>query len=107
MLIHTSRLAEPSLDPVTTKETIASAGNRTTERTVGAPTIAEAMIAAAQRMPFTMRCFRFMVISCRAGGGWIVTPNARDQGRCALGASRTACASGVTTGGGDQRWGRC
>jgi hypothetical protein len=69
MPIHTSRLAEPSMDPVTSKETIAGAGNKTTERTVGAPTIADAMIAAAQKKPFTMRRFRFMVISCRGGGG--------------------------------------
>ena len=53
------------MDPVTNKEIIASAGSRRTERTVGAPTIADAMIAAAQRMPFAMRYFRFKVISCR------------------------------------------
>ena len=37
------------------KDMAASAGNRTAERTVGAPTIAAEMIAAAQRTPFAIR----------------------------------------------------
>ena len=49
MPIHTSRLVELSLDPLpVSKEIIASAGNRTTERTLGAPTIAD----ARNLMPF-------------------------------------------------------
>ena len=68
MPIYTSRLVDLSFQPVTSKEITANAGNRTTERTVGAPTVADAMIAAAQRMPFAIRYFRFMVISCHGGG---------------------------------------
>jgi hypothetical protein len=39
---------------------IANAGKRIADRTAGAPTIAEAMIALAQRMALAMKYFRFM-----------------------------------------------
>jgi ferritin-like metal-binding protein YciE len=45
------------------KATIARVGNKITERTEGAPTIAAAMIAAAQRIEFAITYFRFMAIS--------------------------------------------
>jgi hypothetical protein len=51
------------LAPMTTSETAARAGNRTTERTSDAPVAADTMIAAAQRNAFAMRFFRFMVCS--------------------------------------------
>jgi hypothetical protein len=48
--------------PASSKETVASAGNTTSERTVGARTSADAMIAAAQRTAFAMRYLRPIVI---------------------------------------------
>jgi hypothetical protein len=44
---------------------IASPGNKTAEMTFGAPTIADAMIAAAQSIAFAMTYFRFMVTADR------------------------------------------
>ena len=50
-VVHSEAL---SLGPTTNREAIANAGKRAIERTVGAPTIAAAMIAAAQRMACEM-----------------------------------------------------
>jgi hypothetical protein len=42
---------------------VANVGKRIADRTAGAPTIAEAMIALAQRIALAMKYFRFMATS--------------------------------------------
>jgi hypothetical protein len=42
---------------------VANEGKRMADRTTGAPTIAEAMIALAQRIALAMKYFRFMAPS--------------------------------------------
>ena len=48
---------------MTIRAQVANVGKRTAVRTRGASTIAEAMIALAQRMALVMRYFRFMATS--------------------------------------------
>jgi hypothetical protein len=59
------------------KETTASEGNTISERTVGAPTSADATIAAAQKIAFVIRYARLIVITLRLRN---VTPNGEVEG---------------------------
>jgi len=47
----------------TSRADTANAGKRTVDKTTGAPTNADVMIAAAQRMALEVRCFRFIGLS--------------------------------------------
>jgi hypothetical protein len=51
------------LGPVNSMNVAAKTGNKITERNAGAPTIADAMIAAAQRIEFEMLNFERFFIS--------------------------------------------
>jgi len=60
---YVGRSVVPDLGRVISREQAAIAGNRMAERSEGAPTIADAMMAAAHSRAFEMKYLRFMSVS--------------------------------------------